>query len=88
MTPDQINALFQLGGSAAICFSIVDLHKKKYVGGISAGHVSFFIGWGLWNLFYYPSLDQMWSFLACVIFVLVQLLWVGQILFYKDRIKQ
>lgn len=71
MTPDLINGLFELGGTFVVCLSIRRALKDGAIKGLSFWHVAFFTGWGLWNCFYYPHLDQTFSFLAGVALTVV-----------------
>lgn len=85
MTPDQINGMFEFAGAGFICLSIRKVLFDKRVAGVSWVHVSFFAFWGLWNLFYYPHLDQWWSFAGGVALVAVNLLYVGLLFYYSRR---
>jgi len=82
---DLINGAFEALGSLFILMSIVKLHREKQVRGVSWPHVGFFSAWGLWNLVYYPSLDQWLSFLGGSLLVLANAVWLGQILYYRQR---
>src|ERR1044072_8110677 len=62
MTNDLINGLFELGGAAAVALSIAAVWKDRMYAGLSVWQVVFFQSWGWWNVFYYPSIDQTWSF--------------------------
>lgn len=80
MSPDLINGLFEFLGSMAVGLSICKVLKDKDVAGISWWQVWFFQLWGFWNLYYYPSLDQPFSFaggvaLAAANTVYLVLLW-------------
>lgn len=83
MTPDMINGLFELVGGLLICLSISRLRKDRVVRGVSIFPVSFFASWGLWNLYFYPSVDCPYSFAGGVIVVSANLYWVGQMIYYK-----
>lgn len=45
--------------------------------------IIFFWAWGMWNLYYYPSLDQWWSFAGGLWIVFANGVWMCQILYYK-----
>jgi len=51
--------------------------------GVHWAPIIFFWAWGMWNLFYYPSLDQWWSFTGGLWIVLANGVWMCQILYYK-----
>lgn len=82
MTPDQINATFEFGGAVFLCANVVQLHHDKEVKGVHWAPVVLFMCWGVWNLFYYPHLDQPYSFMAGILVVLVNAVWFSQMLWY------
>lgn len=82
---DLINAVFELGGAPIILLSICKILKDKKVKGISKYHVGFFSAWGLWNLFYYPHLEQWASFVGGLFIVLANSVWLGLMLYYLRR---
>lgn len=87
MWPDLVNGAFETAGGGFILLSIVNLHRAKVVRGVSWLHVGFFSSWGLWNLVYYPTLDQWFSFAGGAVLVAANIFWLGQILYYlrKER---
>lgn len=80
--PDMINGSFQMIAAPFISLSIVKLYKEKKVRGISYLHVAFFTCWGFWNLFYYPYLGQWSSFVGGIVIVMVNLIWLIQMIYY------
>lgn len=82
---DVINSLFELGGGFAIILSIIRVLRDKAVAGISIIHVAFFSLWGVWNLWYYPHLDQMFSFWAGLFVVGTNLIWIGLLIRYGRK---
>ena len=82
MTPDAINATFELAGGIFVGFSIWKLHKEQLVRGVSWIHVCFCFMWGGWNLFYYPYLGQWLSFLGGLLIVATNLIWFIQLIYY------
>lgn len=62
MTPDHINGAFELGAAAFMSLSVRRLWLDREIKGFSMWPTVFFTSMGLWNLFYYPSLDQLFSF--------------------------
>lgn len=85
MINDFVNSMFEFGGAAVLCANVVKLHKDKMVKGVHWSPALFFASWGLWNLYYYPSLDQWLSFFGGAALVLVNLVWLLQVMYYKDR---
>ncbi len=85
MTPDIINGLFECLGGIFITLSIIKLHKDKSVRGVSLYPVAFFSVWGYWNLYFYPSLGQWWSFWGGIGVVVMNTIWLGQLIYYSKR---
>ena len=52
------------------------------VRGVSWMATTFFTSWGYWNLYYYPHLDQWWSFAGGVLIVVANTLWIGMMIYY------
>ena len=85
MTPDIINGLFELLGAFILLLNVRRLYQDKVLRGVHWGPAAFFTAWGLWNLFYYPHLDQWFSFAGGVCIVTVNAIWIGQVVYYKLR---
>jgi hypothetical protein len=85
VTPDFVNGLFEMLGGAFILNHCRVLYRDKMVRGVSIISTSFFFAWGVWNLYYYPHLDQWWSFAGGLVIVLGNCLWVGMMLYYSAR---
>lgn len=80
---DLTNGLFEFLGGFFVLLHVRRIVKDKSVKGISIPAMTFFVSWGIWNLFYYPSLDQWWSFLGGLFIVLMNCLWVGLMIYYS-----
>jgi hypothetical protein len=85
MSNDLINGLFELGGALLICLSIRRLWLDKSVKGVSPWPVGFFAGWGYWNIYYYPSLEQWLSFMGGLAVVTANTTWLMQMIYYKYK---
>lgn len=83
--PDIINGCFELFGAPFILMSFFKLIRDKKVRGVNWCHVTFFTVWGLWNLFYYPSLNQRCSFIGGVGIVITNTVWLIAILYYIHK---
>ena len=83
--PDIINGCFELFGAPFIALSIIKLHKQKVVRGISWLHAGFFAVWGMWNLYYYPYLNQWVSFVGGIAIAITNAIWMGQLIYYKCK---
>jgi len=82
MTPDIINGMFELLGSGLTWMNVKRVYTDKGYAGIYLPAVSFFWAWGLWNLFYYPHLNQWFSFAGGCSLVLANTLWTGLMLYF------
>jgi hypothetical protein len=85
MSPDIVNGLFEFCGALAIARSCWLLYKAKQVRGVSIWSTTFFFSWGAWNLWYYPSLEQVWSFRGGVCIMLANVAWISMAVFYSRR---
>lgn len=85
LTPDAMNAIFEFGGALAVLPSILSILKSKQSQGIAVSTALFFTSWGLWNLFYYPFLDQPLSTLGAMVLSAVNIVWLFLILKYKGN---
>jgi hypothetical protein len=77
MTPDMVNGAFELVGAVLTFQSFLRVERDKGYAGIYWPAVAFFTAWGLWNLFYYPSLNQQWSFIGGVALVCANVAWLA-----------
>lgn len=85
MTPDHFNGLFEFLGALMLSRNILQLYRDKLVRGVHWMPTLFFAAWGVWNLYYYPSLDQWASFFGGLAIVSVNLAWFGMMVYYKER---
>jgi hypothetical protein len=81
--PDIVNGCFELSGGYFVGMSIFKLHREKIVRGVAWQGVAFFSTWGLWNLYFYPSLGQWASFIGGVSIAAANAVWLGQIVYYS-----
>jgi hypothetical protein len=80
VTGDHVNAVFEALGAYFTWKNAVSLYRDQEIKGVYWPAWLFFAAWGLWNLYYYPSLGQMWSFVAGIVLVAGNLAWVGMAL--------
>lgn len=86
MTPDHINGLFELFGAILLLLDVIRLRRDRRVLGVHWGARAFFTTWGLWNLYYYPAIGQMWSLVGAAALVMVNAIWLVQLGMYAvDR---
>ena len=77
MTPDLVNGSFELVGAYCTWMNAYRLWKERKIQGVYWPATAFFTTWGMWNLYYYPALDQWLSFYAGIVLVAGNVLWVA-----------
>lgn len=85
---DMINGSFEVVASLMILNHCRILHRDKLVRGVSALSTAYFFMWGMWNLYYYPHLDQWWSFIGGALVAVANCLWLGLLLYYQQNEKK
>jgi hypothetical protein len=85
VTPDLVNGLFELIGALSIYGHVRRLRRDREVRGVYWPSVAFFTAWGAWNLFYYPSLGQWFSFTGGFAIATMNTWWVYLLLKYRSR---
>ena len=83
MTPDHINGLFEGCGSLLLWLNVKQLLKDKKIQGVHWAPVVFWSAWGFWNLYYYPSLAQRWSFIGGIDVVAANCTWLMLLWHYR-----
>ena len=84
---DIINGSFEFLGGLFYIINIVRLYKDKTIKGVSWLPVAFFCTWGLWNLHYYSSLNQWFSFYGGILLASVNIYWILLVFYYKFKSK-
>lgn len=85
MSPDIINGFFELVGTLCLASNIRLLYRQKQVRGVTWQVSIFFTLWGIWNLFYYPSLGQWFSFSGGVLIAAANIIWITMAFIYRKR---
>lgn len=85
MNFDLVNGIFEMLGAVAIWGNVRRIVRDKQVKGVDWRVTLFFSSWGVWNLFYYPALDQWFSFTGGLALVVGNTLWVALAIKYRDR---
>lgn len=80
--PDLINAAFESVGGLFVLNHCRVLYRDKAIAGVSKLSTAVFFAWGVWNLYYYPGLDQWLSFFGGLVIVTGNCLWLGMMLYY------
>lgn len=84
---DIINGLFEFFGSFFTWKNAYKLFKDKKIKGVYIPTWIFFTIWGLWNLIYYPSLNQWYSLIGGILIVSGNLTW-SILAIYYTKIKE
>ena len=82
-----INAIFEFGGGILTWINVKKIIKDKEVKGIYWPIYIFFTLWGLWNLYYYPSVGDMFSFAAGMFLVSGNIVWTVITIYYLRKNK-
>ena len=85
MTNDILNAIFELIGAVFTIVSIKKLLIDKQVRGVYWPVWIFYTAWGIWNLYYYPSVDCPYSFWSGVFMVITNIIWVSLAFKYRKN---
>jgi hypothetical protein len=83
---DYINALFEFGSACLLLLNVRRLYKDKKLAGASIVPTAWFSLWGAWNLIYYSSLDQVYSWVAGIAVFIINTTWVAMAIYYKRRL--
>jgi hypothetical protein len=73
--PDVINGVFELVGSVMCWLNVYKIIKDKRIEGVYWSVSGFFSVWGLWNLYYYPTLGQWASFAGGIFLAAGNITW-------------
>lgn len=80
---DMVNGSFEILGGFFILNHCRIIFNDKQVKGVSILSTCFFLSWGIWNLYYYPSLNQWWSFIGGCFLVMTNVLYVILLTYYQ-----
>lgn len=83
----MINGFFEMVGGVFLLLNIIALYKHKELKGVHWGPTVFFTTWGIWNLYYYPSLNQWYSFAGGIVIATINSIWLLMICYYKYKEK-
>lgn len=85
LSPDLVNGLFEFVGSCFTWMNVRAVWRDKGYAGIHLPAIAFFMSWGAWNLYFYPHLDQWWSFAGGASLVLANVAWVCSMAYWGRR---
>jgi hypothetical protein len=83
--PDLVNGSFEAVGGVTTFFNCLRLYKDKEVKGVVWQLTIFYTVWAIWNMYYYPHLNQWLSFWGGLVIVLGNLIWITQVIYYRRR---
>lgn len=75
---DVVNGLFECGGAFFTWMNAYRLYKDKEIKGVYWPIWAFMSTWGIWNLYYYPSLNQWVSTVGGIVLLMGNLAWTVQ----------
>lgn len=81
-TADFINGAFEALAGIFVAVNIRRVLRDRLVRGVSIWPLLFFSSWSLWNLYYYPSLRQWWSFAGGIVVLLANLTYAGLLAYF------
>jgi hypothetical protein len=82
---DTVNGLFELLGGIVLWQNVRRIRQDRKLAGVDWRVTGFFTGWGFWNLWYYPSLDQWLSFAGGLNIVAANFVWLAFATKYRNR---
>lgn len=85
MWQDNVNGIYEVIGGFFILLHCLKLHKDKTTKGVSVKAFIFFASWGIWNLYYYPHLNQWWSFYGGCHIVFWNIIWIIFAIYYRRK---
>jgi hypothetical protein len=87
MTPDMINGSFEFLAGIMNLINVRRLYIDKEIKGYSPWVFGFFTAWGVWNLYYYPFLEQWVSFFGGVVIMISNTAWLSLAIYYHFKRK-
>jgi hypothetical protein len=85
MIPDLTNGLFEALGAVALWGNVRAIRESHTISGVDWRSTVFFTAWGIWNLYYYPHLDQWLSFAGGLAIVVVNATWLAHVWAYRSK---
>lgn len=82
---DAMNGSFELLAGLFVLNHCRVLSVDKKVRGVSMFSVLFFTLWGIWNMYYYPTLNQPLSFYGGICVAGANAFYLGMALHYRRR---
>jgi hypothetical protein len=83
ISKDAINGCFELAAGFFVLNHCRVLYAHKLVRGVSLTSSGFFLIWGMWNMYYYPALNQPLSFYGGVFVVAANGFYLGMLFHFR-----
>lgn len=81
--PDVVNGCFEFAGAFLTWKNFAVYCRERMVAGIYWPGQAFWVGWGLWNLFYYTALHQPLSYMGGIALTGGTAAWLAFVAFDK-----
>lgn len=82
---DLITGLFEACGGWLVFLNVYQTWKDKQVKGVHIASNIFFTSWGVWNLYYWPHLDQWLAFSGGIPLAVANACWLAQVWYYGRK---
>jgi hypothetical protein len=82
---DTGNGIFEFVGGLMSWLNVRRIRHDKKVSGVDWRVFAFWVTWGIWNLWYYPSLDQWLSFIGGWVVVTANAVWLYYAIKYRKE---
>jgi uncharacterized membrane protein YfcA len=82
---DIVNGIYEIGGGLFMIWNCYKLYKDKDVKGLSLVSSAFFSTWSFWNIYYYPSLNQIVSLCGAILLSITNVIWMIMALYYVNK---
>jgi hypothetical protein len=82
---DIVNGFFEFGGGLMCWLNVRKILADKTIRGFYWPVQAFFAIWGWWNLFYYTSLAQPYSFWGALFLAVGNTVWVLLAIYFRNN---
>lgn len=84
-TPDIINGCLECAAAGMTSLNVRRVWKDRMVRGVDWRVTAFHISWGLYNLYFYPSLGQWCSLAGGIVLTLTNAAYVASLLYFRRK---
>ena len=81
---DIINSLFMAVSAVLIWKNVYRLWKDRKIRGVSIIPTIWFCCSGMWHLYFYASINAVWSSLACGVVLAANVVWLAMAVIYRS----